>query len=585
MIRGLDKAARSLGITPPLGEEQNLLAKHTTSPEEVPMMYRAQVDGRCSLMFAGSNTDLERWKEEWVYPNSQDVPRYQKKEPSLGLDGRIYRIKVDFPFRLLSNCGQDSIIRPIMGKDGIPYFSGSSVKGLFRRACNEAQAQKYCGDDNNLAPSTLGFRFHGAYPVGDWSGMNKVQVWDRQQRKEVTEVRYRMLDVVHPQQPRQVGSDRKGPTALASVSLFRPTLIFEFSSAVLDTDWKEVETIFWRAISLGVGGKTSTGYGFGGHNDQRPAVVPTSKTNVMLVGQGVSPTLRSDEPEFRPNLFKASLRGHFQRLLAGVICDRNNLNKEVDRLFGSSSSPGSIQLFWEQRQDVTYGRFGKTQTFKANGILHIDSSRNADVELIEQVLKFAFIMGGFGKSWRRASHEKFHKTYKKFEIGCHWEIPPMDRSWIQLKSIADLKSFLEEIHRSYSTKFGGGKAQASDWREAWHPDRLSVYAVITTESRAIDLFHDNIYKKTPAIGGKNPNDNRPKFISSVWHRMLFIGDGRFLEIVTVFHAKGDDWKHQSQGNQLNKFIQSLKEKDFSFVWGNNNPTISSSQQSIPRLRR
>lgn len=585
MIRGLDKAARSLGITPPLGEEQNLLAKHTTSPEEVPMMYRAQVDGRCSLMFAGSNTDLERWKEEWVYPNSQDVPRYQKKEPSLGLDGRIYRIKVDFPFRLLSNCGQDSIIRPIMGKDGIPYFSGSSVKGLFRRACNEAQAQKYCGDDNNLAPSTLGFRFHGAYPVGDWSGMNKVQVWDRQQRKEVTEVRYRMLDVVHPQQPRQVGSDRKGPTALASVSLFRPTLIFEFSSAVLDTDWKEVETIFWRAISLGVGGKTSTGYGFGGHNDQRPAVVPTSKTNVMLVGQGVSPTLRSDEPEFRPNLFKASLRGHFQRLLAGVIRDRNNLNKEVDRLFGSSSSPGSIQLFWEQRQDVTYGRFGKTQTFKANGILHIDSSRNADVELIEQVLKFAFIMGGFGKSWRRASHEKFHKTYKKFEIGCHWELPPMDRSWIQLKSIADLKSFLEEIHRSYSTKFGGGKAQASDWREAWHPDRLSVYAVITTESRAIDLFHDNIYKKTPAIGGKNPNDNRPKFISSVWHRMLFIGDGRFLEIVTVFHAKGDDWKHQSQGNQLNKFIQSLKEKDFSFVWGNNNPTISSSQQSIPRLRR
>ncbi len=583
MIRGLDKAAKSLGMIPSPGKEENTLAQHTTSPEEVPMMYRAQVDGRCSLMFAGSNKDLDRWKEEWIYPNSKDVPRYQKQEPSLGLDGRIYRIKVDFPFRLLSNCGQDSIIRPIMGKDGIPYFSGSSIKGLFRRACNDAQAKKYCGDDSTLAPSPLGFRFHGAYPVGDWSGMNKVKV--RKDGKEIIETRYRMLDVIHPQQPRQVGSGRKGPTALASVSLFRPTLIFEFSTAAPDTDWKEVETIFWRAIALGVGGKTSTGYGSGGHNDQRPAVVPTSKTNVMLVGQGVSPTLRSDEPEFRPNLFKASLRGHFQRLLAGVISDRAKLNKEVDLLFGSSSSPGSVQLFWEQRQDVTYGQFGKTQTFKANGTLHINSSRNADEQLIEQILKFAFIMGGFGKSWRRASHEKFHKTYKKFEIGCHWELPLMDRSWMQLKSIADLKSFLEEIHRYYSTQFGGGKAQPSDWREAWHPDRLSVYAVITIESKAIDLFHNDIYKKTPAIGGKNVTDNRPKFISSVWHRMLPIGDGRFLEIVTVFHAKGDDWKHQSQGNQLNKFIQSLKEKDFSFVWGKNNPVISSSQQSAPKPRK
>jgi CRISPR-associated protein Cmr6 len=585
MIKGLDKAAQSLGITTSTMQD-GTSAKHTTSPEEVPMMYRAQVNGRCSLMFAGSNTDLERWKKEWVYPNSKDVPRYQKKEPSLGLDGKIYRIKVDFPFRLLSNCGQDSIIRPIMGKDGIPYFSGSSVKGLFRRACNDAQAKKYCGDDDNLAPSTLGFRFHGAYPVGDWSGMNRVQVWDRQQRKEVTEVRYRMLDVVHPQQDRQVGSPgRQRATALASVSLYKPTLIFEFSSANPDTDWKEVETIFWRAIALGVGGKTNTGYGFGGHNDKHPAVVPTSKTNVMLVGQGVSPTLRSDEPEFRPNLFKASLRGHFQRLLAGVIGDRKKLNEEVDRLFGSSLSPGTVQLFWEQCQDVTYGQFGKTQTFKAKGTLHINSSRNADVELIEQVLKFAFIMGGFGKSWRRASHEKFHKTYKKFEIGCHWELPPTDRSWIQIKSIANLKSFLEEIHRDYSTKFGGRKAQPSDWREAWHPDRVSIYAVVTTESKAIDLFHDDIYKKTPAIGGKKVNDNRPKFTSSVWHRMLPIGDGRFLEIVTVFHAKRQEWKHQTEGDQLDKFIQSLKEKDLSFVWGKNNPAISSSQQSPPRPRR
>lgn len=581
MIRGLEQAAESLGITPAMSKEKKSEVKHTTSSEEVPRMYRAQVDGRCSLMFAGRNDDLEHWKDEWVYPNPEK-PRYQKEEPPLGLDGKIYRIKVEFPFRLLSNCGQDSIIRPIMGKDGIPYFSGSSIKGLFRRACNEINeslAKRYCGDDDDLAPSELGFRFHGAYPVGDWSGVHKVKVWSREQHKEVTEVRHRMLDVVHPQQDRQVGSPKqRGATALALVSLYQPTLIFEFSSANPDTDWKEVETIFWKAIALGVGGKTSTGYGFGGHNDHHPAIIPPSKADVMLIGQGVSPTLRSGEAEFRPNMFKASLRGHFQRLLAGVVGEEKPLSKEVDRLFGSSTNPGAIQLFWEERKTVTYGQFGSTQTFKVDGILHINAPQDKDVQLIEQVLKFAFVMGGFGKSWRRASHQKFYKTYKKFEIGCHWKLPAMDRSWMQIKSITDLKSFLKEIHQDYKAQFGNSKTIPLNWRESWHPDRLSVYAVVTQGSQAIHLFHDDVFKKTPAIGGrvieqkynkkkKQMEDKEKLVVSHVWHRMLPVEENQFLEIVTVFHTEREKWKHPSEGDQLDKFTQSLKDQGLSLVWG------------------
>lgn len=577
MIRGLEQVAKSLGITP---EPNTTKSQDYISPEEVPMMYRAQVDGRCSLMYAGDrNKYLEQWKDEWIYPDSQGLPHYQKQEPPL-IEGKNYRIKVEFPFRLLSNCGQDSILRPIMGKDGIPYLSGSSVKGLFRRVCNDAQAQKYCGDNENLAPSSLGFRFHGAYPVGDWSGMHKVKVWEHGQ--EIIKIRYRMLDVVHPQQERQVGSDRQqNATALASVSLYKPTMIFEFSSADPDTNWKELETIFWRAIDLGVGGKTSTGYGFGGHSDSRPAIVQQGKANVMLIGQGVSPTLRSGEAEFRPNLFKASLRGHFQRLLAGVVDDRRNLDPEVNRLFGSSSSPGTIQLFWEPREEVKYAQFGATQTFQANGILHINASKDEEVELIEQVLKFAFIMGGFGKSWRRASHQLFHKTYKKFEIGCHWKLPLMDRSWMQIKSTANLKSFLDDIHQDYKTQFGGGKATSLNWREAWHPDRLSIYAAVTQDSKAITLFHDDTYKKTPAIGGKNPNDNRPKFLSSVWHRMLPISDDKFLEIVTVFHGQREVWKHRTKDDQLQNFTEDLKKQGLSYVWGNSSPPKKKAKKVIP----
>lgn len=579
MIRGLNQAAKSLGITPTVKLTKNTRS-NLPQEEEVPMMYRAQVDGRCSLMFAGSNEDLERWKEEWIDPK-QDQPSYQKKEESLGLEGKIYRIEVYFPFRLLSNCGQDSILRPILGKDGIPFLSGSSVKGPFRRACMDSeQVKKYCGDDENLAPSKLGFRFHGAYPVGDWSGMHKVKV--RKQGQEITEVRYQMLDVVHPQQERQVGSDRKqNATALASVSLYKPRMIFEFSSADPNTDWDEVETIFWIAIARGIGGKTSTGYGLGGYNDTHPATVPSSKFHIALTGRGVSSTLRSDEPEFRPNLFKASLRGHFQRLFAGVVNDRSQLDTEVNRLFGSSASQGSIQLFWEQRKDVEYGRFGATQTFRADGSLHLNASQDKDVDLIEQVLKFVFIMGGFGKSWRRASHELFHRTYKKFEIGCHWEMSDKARAWIGIQSTDDLKNFLTEMHQTYTRQFGSDRAVAMDWREAWHPERLSVYAAITQTSKAIQLFHDGIYKETPAIGGKNPGDQRPKFISSVWHRMLSIGNGEFLEIITIFHGQRRDWMHRTEEDQLQNFMTSLQHVGLSHTWGSHNSPGKKVKKIIP----
>jgi CRISPR-associated protein Cmr6 len=165
MIKGLGDAAKKLGIEVENKSSKRKFQAHSKPEknlEQIPMMYRAQISGRCSLMFAGNNADLEQWRDEWVYPNYQNnnQPHYQRKEPKLGLDGNIYRIKIEFPFRLSSNCGQDSILRPIMGKNGIPFIPGSSVKGVFRRACSSQQANGYCGDKDNLNPGSL--RFHGA---------------------------------------------------------------------------------------------------------------------------------------------------------------------------------------------------------------------------------------------------------------------------------------------------------------------------------------------------------------------------------------------------------------------------------------
>ena len=253
MIRGLGEAAEKLGIktenTAKKGKTSKVKSKSNSQPnmniEQIPMMYRAQVSGRCSLQFAGNNEDLEQWRDEWVYPNSnnKNQPRYQHKEPTLGIVDKSYRIKIEFPYRLFSNCGQDSILRPALGKNGIPFIPGSSIKGLFRRACTSEQAIKYCGDNKQLVPGIL--RFHRAYPIGDWAGTKQVSI--RRNRQIISETRYRIIDVIHPQQKRQVEGGGS-PKALASISFYQPTCIFELSSSNTDIKWKEVEEILLKAL-------------------------------------------------------------------------------------------------------------------------------------------------------------------------------------------------------------------------------------------------------------------------------------------------------------------------------------------------
>lgn len=592
------KAFEKAGMKPTESQET---PKIEIDPEKVPMMYRAQVSDRCSLQFANDNQDLQDWAKQWVNSKSENNPKplYQYKEPKLGLDGSIYRIKIQLPFRLSSNCGQDNILRPIMGKNGIPFLSGSSVKGLFSRACNEQQRMLYCGEkneqDNSSSPSKKGFRFHGAYPIGDWAGIRKLKV--RKPGEMIMETRYRMLDVIHPQQPRQLGdpSAKNSASVYTMVSLYQPTMVFEFSSAdPKNTDWQEVENIFWKAIALGIGGKTSTGYGLGGYNEQRSVTISNSKINVPLIGQGVSPTLRSDEPEFRANLFKASLRGHIQRLLAGVVFNADDIRNEIARLFGSSEKVGVLKIFWEQQKDVVYDDFGYTKTFKTEGILHLDADLGEDVDFIKQVLKFAFVMGGFGKSWRRASHELFLETYKKFEIGCHWKLDTTDLKnlkWLEIKSVEDLQQFLKNLYDSLcSSKCASKPLGYQSWRESWHPDRLTVFAKVSGESHIIHLFHDDTFKTTLAIGGRTPHREHPKktkppeCFSHVWHRMLPIGDGQYLEIVTVFHSDRTKWKHKDEGDQLENFLAALAEKGLKYVWGNQNPLQPSPQISTSNIR-
>lgn len=567
-----------ISLPPQDNEDENNW--ETTDSQQIPMMYRAQVSGRCSLQYPSKKDRrnyLKEWTEEWVYPdkNNENKPFYQHQEPEkLNLDGSVYRIKIEFPFRVFTNCGQDSILRPTIGKNGIPFIPGSSIKGLFKRLPNNTKAvtketiDKYCGTADK--PGIL--RFHGAYPVGDWAGTRIVEV------NGYEETRYGMVDVVHPQQERQVEHEG-GPQAIATISFYHPTFIFELSSIkpLPEDEWKKIDGCLRQALRQGLGGKTSTGYGL---YDAPKYEYPLW---VQLKGKGVSPLLRSGEPEFRPNLFKATLRGHVSRLLAGVSNDKTAIKKKVNRLFGCTEKPGDVQLYWQSKSGCPkHDTFGneKTPVYETKGELSLDAPKK-DLAFLQKVLEFTFVMAGLGKSWRRVWHRDFLPKYKTRAIGCHWEWLDSDIKRTNIQSSEDLKNFLTELHQQ--TKQYMGVSLNSElftpWCEAWSPKRLSVFSKeVSKSSKAIELFHKEEFKTTPAIGGKRPGDDRPYFFSLVWHRMLPIDGNKYLEIVTLFHGSNsqnkplNNWQRKNSDgdleNMLPLFVKELEKKcGLQQTWG------------------
>jgi CRISPR-associated protein Cmr6 len=196
-------------------------------------------------------------------------------------------------------------------------------------------------------------------------------------------------------------------------------------------------------------------------------------------------------------------------LLAGVCGDERAVQAKVDRLFGHTTEPGVLKLYWESeflKNDKTLGE-ENTLIYETKGKLYLDAPK-PDLPFVQKVIEFAFNMGGFGKSWRRVWHDEFLPDYKTRAIGCHWTCN-YNFSNIEPTAISnpdDLKAFLTELHEA-ARNYMGVKANATQclsWKEAWCPGRLSVYTQVVSQSKAITLFHEPQFKTTPAIGGRSP---------------------------------------------------------------------------------
>lgn len=566
------------------------------------MEYRAQVKGRCQRQFIqkrprGDDSfrlHSQQWIDEWIEGAS--------RESLFHNDGlRLFDVRIDW--RVISNSGVDEgFVRPVIAAGGWPVISGSSIKGLFRRACTVEQNEKWCGNRWGAEAQQPGLlRFHGAWPVD--------QNW-----------RSGLLDVVHPQQNWQLGFDPdQGDgchAAYAQVSLRQPHLVVALSSTrpeLPKAEWKAIETTLRRALEAGIGGRTSAGYGRSGPLDG-PVLF-----SCALGGQGCAPKLLDGTPEFRSIMFRAAIRGMACRLFGGITTDAQAL-KAVDDLFGGlgksdAAKLGFLGMVYTQNtlKLDQYGNGGQRQpVFRTTGILkwYLQKKTTPErekqlKELIAVLCGLTMALAGFGRTWRRPDHRIFKPSYKITPIGCHWQwLNPNELpEGIHVQSGQELAALLQRGRRLAKKWLNSEGGNLPHWREVMAPERMKVWVKIAdspADATVIHWFHAASLKRSDLAGRVRNGriDTLPTRVGCIWNRLLPIVGGQtemrgsiasatarpvrrltpanqgpqgvnqaayephggpFLESVVVFPMRGRDGE-LTQGS--NAFLKKLREAGF-----------------------
>ncbi len=520
---------------------------------DIPLMFQAAIPERGKIQYIGDKEKAYNWVEQWRKGLAPNVPQF----PS-NVCTKDYRIA----WRFLTDSGQDnSVIRPVIGAKGYPFYPGASMKGGFKRLCTPEEALRFCGKDirrNGSVETQPGIlRFHGGY-------LKNAKPMDRS-----------LVDLTHEQQGWQVKETEKH-SANILISLYEPTFVFGMSSREeLDEEtWTRIWQIWEKAIARGIGSRTSAGYG----SIKKRERSDRHLLSVQLIGQGVASKLLDETPEFRPNMFKATLRGHTLRLFGGATDEATAeaLTKELWGGFAGqrsivgllaidfNSPPGEPTLL----NDYLYRNTSiPTYEFAEKpGVLNLqytkplsDEERKKLSLLTTRLIKFTLLLGGFGKSWRRVDHRLVFPEYTNRKqgnihanplIGCHWKFASSsEKLYVPIQELGDITAFLESLQTTILNWLKYKKKSAMEngtsWREAWHPGKVQVWGRIASclaDSQAVYWFHGSYagqrrIKGTELTGYLNQ-------IGRIWHRMYpqyitlpngqFKSTGKYIELLTLF---------------------------------------------------
>jgi CRISPR-associated protein Cmr6 len=557
----------------------------TDAANKVPMMFRAQVEGRCQLQRIDprrrgyEKQDVQIWTDQWIDRAEAHPPTF-----SASVQSRSYSIS----WRFITNGGQDDgIIRPVIGARGVPFYPGSSMKGLFRRAAQHLEQAKeiehgscdrLCGSSADLSPGIL--RFHGGYPTS----------------RQWTE---KLVDIIHPQKSWQVqetDTRKKAGGAFAQISLYRPELNFGISSTttLLDTEWTTIWKIWETALSTGIGCRVAAGYG------QVQSQVSNTLFRCRIKGQGLASKSLDNSIEFRPNIFRAALRGHALRIFGGLT-DERNAEALVDTLFGGiQNKDAKWGLLAMQFKEHTLDLNAQKGTYTVMGDLSWQltqpistEAQTALKELVKRLIQFAMVLGGFGKASRRADHRLFLEDYEKQIIGCHWQwagrnSPIVHNPVRKLEQVTNCIEKLQEAAQNWMQIQGykPNPDRSADWREAWHPDKVQVwgrFAESREASIAVRWLHQPYSycyqgKQEVPVSIKGTSvTGKLNQIGRIWHRMYPVVLRKpdpenaekfvpritpaYLELLTIFPDNTSDF------DQFLTFLES-NQTDFQRLWGN-----------------
>lgn len=280
------------------------------------------------------------------------------------------------------------------------YIPGSSIRGLVR-----AWAQKR----SDILPrmyQLLGYQDNGTISAGK---IEFLDAWPTTPTKLT-------LDIVNPQQSFQVFHEGQStPLSFYTLGDGQDTITLtvairgipgKATDAEVDEVWRWVQQAL---ISYGAGSRTASGYGTLKYSsslkqEQDPGY-KVKQFDFILYSQGsAGPNMTT--MELRPSHWRGWLRSWMLRFFLGVM-SLEDAHRTVGELLGTlepESRKGCVRL--QMFKGSTWGdRSESHPSFYAwKGKLQISAPSDILNTIVLPVIRFAVMLGGVGRGWRRPLH-------------------------------------------------------------------------------------------------------------------------------------------------------------------------------------
>lgn len=348
------------------------------------------------------------------------------------------------------------------------------------------------------------------------------------------------LDIVNPQEKFQVFHDSNNQgKPLPFYTLGNGEQPLEFTIAIrgisgnasaedVSEVWKWVE----QALSLyGVGSRTASGYG-AMRSSEKISIEPEPEYAVKefdfrLYSQGCyganPPTKESKwqgNPELRPSHWRGWLRSWVLRFLLGVMSE-HDAQKTLGELLGAiepEQKQGCVRISMNNGKVWGDKSSDYPDFYVWQGKLEINAPKDVLNNIILPIVKFAVMIGGVGRGWRRPLHIFTMNNGRESARGCHLvmrhEVKNKDSQQFTLTTFG-IPLIAEEWQKLYDKWIEAAKAQWSNRlienltivnAEVFSLKTCAVYIVPSPKSNPIDS--DNLkwsIKKPTETRGEGMN--------------------------------------------------------------------------------